>query len=184
MSQEKENIKEHAENPIAEEILRSSAAEGSEQRPLDEDPVGKLEKEISELKDNHLRLYAEFENYKRRSIKERGEIIKSAGADIISSLLPVMDDFDRALKAMEQTAQASVREGILLIHQKLSSTLEQKGLKAMNSIGQDFDVELHEAITKIPTEDPAMKGKVMDEVEKGYWLNEKVIRYAKVVVGS
>lgn len=184
MSQEQEKQNEVQENPLAEEIKRSSAAEASEQKPLDEDPIGKLEKEISDLKDNHLRLYAEFENYKRRSIKERTELIKTAGADIIESLLPAVDDFERALKAMDVNTDPAIREGIVLIHQKLLGTLEQKGLKAMDSIGKEFDVELHEAITKIPVEDPVMKGKNVDEVEKGYWLNDKVIRYAKVVVGS
>lgn len=184
MSQEQEKTNETKDNAIAEELLRSSEAEASEQMPLEEDPTGKLEKEIKELKDNHLRLYAEFENYKRRSIKDRTELIKSAGADTISSLLPVLDDFDRALKAIGNAGDNPLREGIVLIHQKMMSTLEQKGLKAMNSVGKEFDVELHEAITNIPVEDVTLKGKVVDEVEKGYWLNDKVIRYAKVVIGS
>jgi molecular chaperone GrpE len=183
MSQEKEMKPEHTENLVEEEILRSSEAEASEQKPIEEDPLEKLEKEIAELKDNHLRQYADFENYKRRSMKERVEMIKSAGADIITSLLPVLDDFDRALKAMNSDVDASNREGIVLIQQKLMATLEQRGLKPMESIGKEFDVELHEAITKIPTDDENMKDKVIDEVEKGYWLNEKVIRYAKVVIG-
>lgn len=183
MSQENEIKPENTENLIEEELLRSSEAEAAEQKPIEEDPLGKLEKEITELKDHHLRQYADFENYKRRSMKERVEMIKSAGADIISSLLPILDDFDRALKALTSDVDASNREGIILIQQKLMATLEQRGLKPMESIGKEFDVELHEAITKIPTDDENMKDKVIDEVEKGYWLNEKVIRYAKVVVG-
>ncbi|MEQ1666033.1 MAG: nucleotide exchange factor GrpE [Bdellovibrionales bacterium] len=183
MSQEKEIKPENIENLVEEEILRSSEAEATEQKPIEEDPLAKLEKEIAELKDHHLRQYADFENYKRRSMKERVEMIKSAGSDIISSLLPILDDFDRALKAMTAEVDASNREGIILIQQKLMATLEQRGLKPMESIGKEFDVELHEAITKIPTDDENMKDKVIDEVEKGYWLNEKVIRYAKVVVG-
>ncbi len=184
MSQETEKQSDLNDNPIAEEIKRSSEAEASEQKPLEEDPVGKLEKEIKELKDNHLRLYAEFENYKRRSSKERVDLIKNASADISASLLPVIDDFERAIKAMSPATDPALKEGIVLIHQKLLSSLEQKGLKAMDSLGKEFDVELHEAITKIPVDNPAMKGKIVDEIEKGYWLNEKVIRYAKVVVGS
>lgn len=184
MSQETENSNELKDNPIAEELQRTSEVETSEQKPLEEDPVAKMEAEITELKDNHLRLYAEFENYKRRSIKERADLIKTAGADIISAMLPVLDDFDRALKAMGDTADGPVKEGVLLIHHKLKSTLEARGLKPIDAIGKEFDVELHEAITNVPVEDAAMKGKVIDEVEKGYWLNDKVIRYSKVVIGS
>lgn len=184
MSQDTENTNELKDNPIAEELQRTSEVEASEQQPLEEDPVAKLEAEITELKDNHLRLYAEFENYKRRSIKERAELIKTAGSDIISALLPVLDDFDRALKAMGEAADGPVKEGVMLIHHKLKTTLESRGLKAIDAIGKEFDVELHEAITNMPVEDASMKGKVIDEVEKGYWLQDKVIRYSKVVIGS
>jgi len=184
MSEEKENLEESIENTIAEEIKRSSEAEASEHKPIEEDPIAKLEKDIADLKDHHLRQYADFENYKRRSMKERIDLIKSAGADIITSLLPVLDDFDRALKAMKEDTDAATKEGIVLIQQKLMATLEQRGLKPMDSMGEEFDVELHEAITKIPVDDESKIDKVIDEVEKGYWLNEKVIRYAKVVVGS
>lgn len=184
MSQETDNNNDLKDNSIAEELKQASEVEASEQKPLDEDPVAKLEAEVSELKDNHLRLYAEFENYKRRSIKERADLIKTAGADIISAMLPVLDDFDRALKAMGDSAEGPVKEGVLLIHHKLKTTLEARGLKAIDAIGKPFDVELHEAITNMPVEDAAMKGKVIDEVEKGYWLNDKVIRYSKVVIGS
>lgn len=184
MSQDTENTNELKDNPIAEELQRTSEVEASEQQPLEEDPVAKLEAEITELKDNHLRLYAEFENYKRRSIKERAELIKTAGSDIISALLPVLDDFDRALKAMGKAADGPVKEGVMLIHHKLKTTLESRGLKAIDAIGKEFDVELHEAITNMPVEDASMKGKVIDEVEKGYWLQDKVIRYSKVVIGS
>jgi molecular chaperone GrpE len=183
MSQDPEKSNE-LQDPIAEEIQRSSEAEASEQKPLEEDPTARLEAEVAELKDNHLRLYAEFENYKRRSIKERAELIRTAGADTISALLPVLDDLDRALKAIGDSTDNPMKEGILLIHNKLKSTLEQKGLKAIEAIGKEFDVELHEAITNMPVEDPTKKGKVIDEVEKGYWLNDKVIRYSKVVIGS
>lgn len=184
MSMENENSSDLTENTIAEEIIRSSEAEASEHKPIEENPLEKLEKEIAELKDNHLRQYADFENYKRRSMKDRVEMIKSAGADIITSLLPVLDDFDRAIKAMTSEVDASNREGIILIHQKLLATLEQRGLKPMESIGNEFDVELHEAITKIAVAGENMKDKVIDELEKGYWLNDKVLRYAKVVIGA
>lgn len=184
MSQETENTHEVKENPIAEELQRTSEVEASEQKPLEEDPIAKMEAEVAELKDNHLRMYAEFENYKRRSIKERSELIKTAGADVIAAMLPVLDDFDRALKAMGDAAEGPVKEGVLLIHHKLKSTLESRGLKAIDAVGQEFDVELHEAISHMPVEDAAQKGRVINEVEKGYWLHDKVIRYSKVVIGS
>jgi len=171
-------------NAIAEEIKLSSEVEASEQQPVEEDPIGKLENEVLMQKDNYLRLYADFENYKKRSLKERSDMIKSAGADILGSLLPILDDFDRALQALENTENGPAKEGVLLIHNKMLSTLEQRGLKPMQTIGEEFNVDLHEAITNIPVEEHAKKGKVVDELEKGYFLNDKVIRYAKVVVGS
>jgi molecular chaperone GrpE len=138
-----------------------------------------------EANDKFLRLYSEFDNFRKRNAKERIDLIKTAGADIITSLLPIMDDFERALKAMHDAGESdAVKEGIDLIYNKLKNTLNAKGLEAMDSIGKEFDADLHEAITKIPAPDESMKGKVIDEVEKGYLLGGKVIRYAKVVVGS
>ena len=170
-------------NPMTDELKMAAAAEASEQMPLEEDPIEKLQNEISEMRDAQLRHFAEFENYKRRTMKERIDMIKSAGADTLISLLPILDDFDRALKAAA-TENSPLKDGVLLIHNKMISTLEQRGLKAMNAIDTVFDADLHEAITNIPVEDESKKGLVIDEVEKGYLLNEKVIRYAKVVVGK
>jgi molecular chaperone GrpE len=145
----------------------------------------KLQEELAETRDKFLRIYSEFDNYKRRTNKERLELIKSAGADVIISLLPVLDDFDRALKAMEKDeSNGSNREGFELIYNKLKNILEQKGLKKMVSVGEDFNVDNHEAITNIPVADDNMKGKVVDEAESGYFLNDKVIRHAKVIVGA
>ncbi|TDO23002.1 nucleotide exchange factor GrpE [Pedobacter duraquae] len=145
----------------------------------------KLKEENAALNDKYLRLFAEFDNYKRRTQKERVELLQTAGKDVIVSLLPVLDDFDRAHKATETaTDVAAVREGVQLVHHKLKNLLVQKGLKEMESINTPFDTDLHEAITKIPAPNDDMKGKVMDELEKGYTLNDKVIRFAKVVVGS
>lgn len=172
------------ENAMAEELKLSSEVEASEQQPLEEDPSLKYAQEIADIKDAHLRLFAEFENYKRRTLKERSELIKSAGSDILTALLPVLDDFDRALKAAEKTEDSALKEGVTLIQGKLTSILEQRGLKVMKSIGEPFNVDLHEAITNVPVEDEKMKDKVIDEVESGYYLNDKVIRYAKVVVGN
>ncbi len=187
MSQEKSPENEAtttSENPLAEEIKLSSAVEASEQMPVDEDPAGKLQAELSEMKDTHLRLFAEFENYKRRTLKERSDLIRSAGADTLTALLPVLDDFERALKANEKLENNPMKEGVLLIYNKLVQTLDARGLKAMQSIGTEFNVDLHEAITNVPAPSEDLKGKVIDEVEKGYYLNDKVIRYAKVVVGN
>ena len=148
------------------------------------DPTENLQNELNELRDQHMRLYAEFENYKRRTRSERADLIKTASSDLMTALLPVLDDMDRAVKAMNGSGGQGIQEGVVLIHQKLKGILEQRGLKAMNAQGQEFDADLHEAITNIPVQDITLKGKIVDEVEKGYWLHEKVIRYAKVVVGQ
>jgi len=145
----------------------------------------KLQEENAALNDKYLRLFAEFDNYKRRTQKERVELLQTAGKDVIVSLLPVLDDFDRANKAMETATDINpIREGVALVHSKLKGILNQKGLKEMESINTVFDTDNHEAITKIPAPNEELKGKVIDELEKGYTLNDKVIRFAKVVVGS
>lgn len=145
----------------------------------------KLKEEISLANDKYLRLYAEFDNFRRRTIKEREEARKMEGKDVIVALLPVLDDFDRALRSMDNATEVGpVKEGVQLIQNKLKNVLAQKGLKEMESIGTPFDPELHEAITNIPAPDEDSKGKVMDEMEKGYFLNDKVARFAKVIVGA
>lgn len=145
----------------------------------------KLQQENAALNDKYLRLFAEFDNFKRRTQKERTELLQTAGKDVIISLLPALDDFDRANKAIESATDINpIREGISLVHTKLKNILAQKGLKEMESINTAFNTDYHEAITKIPAPDEDMKGKVIDELEKGYTLNDKVIRFAKVVVGS
>ena len=166
--------------------LDPNQEEITENQEYDLDSVTKLEDEVKDLKDQNLRLYAEFENFRRRTAKERLELIESANKDTLAVLLPVLDDFDRALKNIEETeANAPVLEGMKLISHKLKETLKGKGLKEMEStVGQAFDVETMEAITQIPAPTPEMAGKVIDELEKGYLIGEKVIRYAKVVVGK
>jgi molecular chaperone GrpE len=152
--------------------------------PRDEEIIN-LRSQIDEYKDKHLRLYADFDNFKKRNAKERLELILTASKDVIKELLPVIDDFERALKSAETaTDVVAVKEGMNLIYQKLVRNLESKGLKPIESKGQDFNVELHEAITEIPAPTPELSGKVIDEVEKGYYLNDKLIRFAKVVVGK
>ena len=151
--------------------------------PRDEE-ISLLKKQVEEYKDKHLRLYADFDNFKKRNAKERLELILTAGKDVIQDLLPILDDFDRATKALENTTDvAAVKEGMAIIQNKLFKTLEAKGLKPIETIGKDFNVEQQEAITEIQAA-PEMAGKVIDEVEKGYYLNDKIIRFAKVVVGK
>jgi len=164
----------------------SAATEETVTEPVEEiSAEEKLKLENAALNDKYLRLFAEFDNYKRRTQKERVELLQTAGKDVIVSMLPVLDDFDRANKATENAVDISaIREGVQLVHSKLKSILVQKGLKEMESINTVFDTDLHEAITKIPAPTDELKGKVIDELEKGYTLNDKVIRFAKVVVGS
>lgn len=143
-----------------------------------------LKAKVAELNDKFLRQAAEFENFKRRNAKERIELIQTAGRDVISDLLDVLDDSDRAQKQMENTNDLEqIKEGISLVFSKLRNSLSAKGLKTMDAKGKDFDPDLHEAIAEIKAGEE-MKGKVIDEVQKGYYLNDKIIRYAKVVVGK
>ncbi len=145
----------------------------------------KLKLENSSLNDKYLRLFAEFDNYKRRTQKERIELLQTASKDVVISLLPVLDDFERGIKATEHTTEVNaIREGILLIQTKLVGILANKGLKSIDTLHTVFDTDLHEAITNIPAPNSKLKGKVVDELEKGYTLNDKVIRFAKVVVGA
>lgn len=138
-----------------------------------------------ETNDKYLRLYSEFDNFRKRSAREQVELRKTASADIFTAILPILDDFDRAAKAMESANEvSSVIEGMQLIHTKLWKIAESKGLEVMDASGQDFDADIHQAITSIPSPDPSMKGKVVEMLEKGYSLNGKVIRFAKVVVGG
>jgi molecular chaperone GrpE len=149
-----------------------------------EEELDKLKEEIQEQKDKYLRLFAEFDNFRKRSARENLELRQTAGKEVIISLLDVLDDCDRAEKQLQNTEDLPLKEGVQLVFSKLRSVLQGKGLKAMQSIHTDFDVEKHEAITEIPVQDPALKGKVIDEVQKGYYLNDKIIRFAKVVVGK
>lgn len=145
----------------------------------------KWQAELQEQKDKYLRLMAEFDNFRRRTAKERLDLIQTAGKDVIVSLLDVLDDCDRAEKQLATSDEIALqKEGIQLVFNKLRTSLQQKGVKALDSIHTDFDVEKHEAITEIPAPTGKLKGKVLDEVVKGYYLNDKLIRFAKVVVGK
>ncbi|MBC9812750.1 nucleotide exchange factor GrpE [Crocinitomicaceae bacterium CZZ-1] len=168
LNQEQEELKGSTENTVENE-------KSGEQTP---------EEKYNELNDKFLRLYAEFDNYRRRTNKEKVELIANANEKLLLDLIPTIDDFERAI-ANNETAEdiAAVKEGFNLIYHKFKSTLEAKGLKQMQAKGENFDSDLHEAIANVPG-DETQKGKVIDDVEKGYFLNEKVIRFAKVVVGQ
>jgi len=149
------------------------------------DPLTEKDQEIGELKDKYIRLLAEFDNYKRRTIKEKMELMDTAAKSTITALLPVLDDFARAkANAESEDSKEPFSEGVMLVYNKLHTILEQRGLATMESNGSDFDPEFHEAITEIPAPTEEMKGKVIDTVETGYTLKDKIIRYAKVVVGK
>lgn len=170
-----------AEEGKEQEVDNTSAEEQEENAEIDE--VAKLTTELEESKDKYLRLYSEFDNFRRRTAKEKLDLMQTAGEKIISELLPVLDDFERAGQSADSSDE-SVQEGLKLISQKITNILQGQGLKAMETPeGTDFDPELHEAITQIPA-DEKLKGKIVDTIEKGYFLGEKVIRFAKVVTGS
>jgi molecular chaperone GrpE len=153
--------------------------------PAAENVFEKLQEELDEQKDKYMRLFAEFDNFKRRNAKERVDLIQTAGKEVIVALLDVLDDCDRAEKQIQTSDDLQqIKEGIQLVFNKLRSTLQSRGLKAMESINTGFDVEKHEAITEIPAPSPKLVDKVVDEVQKGYYLNDKIIRFAKVVVGK
>lgn len=165
------------ENAAGDTLLQEPVAEENE--------IEKLQQELQEQKDKYIRLMAEFENFRRRTAKERLELIQTAGKDVIVSLLDLLDDCDRAEKQLQTTTDIALqKEGIQIVFNKIRSTLQSKGVKAMESVHTDFDVEKHEAITEIPAPKKNMIGKVLDEVQKGYYLNDKIIRFAKVVVGK
>lgn len=146
--------------------------------------LSKLQNDLAEQKDKFIRLYSEFENFRRRTAKEKLDLIQSANESLLKTLLPVVDDFERAEKSFQKKDDKDL-EGFFLIHNKFKKVLEQSGLKVMElAAGSDFNTDLHEAITQIPVTDDALNGKVVDVVEKGYLLNDKVVRHAKVVVGS
>ena len=150
----------------------------------EDDLVEKLNADLQEQKDKYLRLLAEFENYKRRSARERVELSQTAGKEIIISLLDVLDDCDRAEKQLQEDKSNKDLSGVLLVFNKLRNVLQNRGLKPMESLYSEFDVEKHEAISEVPAPSPGLKGKVVAEVMKGYYLNDKIIRFAKVIVGK
>ena len=175
--EEKEMMNNEEQVPQAEDQELNSAEVFSE--------TDLLRKELEEQKEKFIRLYADFDNTKRRNAKERVELIQTAGREVIQSMLEVMDDCDRAEKQMQKSDDLTqIKQGIQLVFAKFRSTMHAKGVKEMKTIGEVFNPDFHEAITEIPVPDENMKGKVVDEVEKGYTLSDKIIRFAKVVVGK
>lgn len=184
LQQENNNTEDILTEELEQGLTEDSAPETVAEPSIEED-MKKLKQEHGELKDKYLRLFAEFDNFKKRTFKEKLEMMKTASSDAIQALLPVLDDFDRAKKnAEDENSSEPFSEGVNLVYQKLYSALKNKGLQPMESNGEAFDPELHEAVTEIPVPDEAMKGKIVDTIERGYFLNDKLIRHAKVVVGK
>jgi molecular chaperone GrpE len=176
---------EEKEELAEEKNIDTDKIENEEELPSCETDIEQLEVQVAELKDQYLRLFSEFDNYRKRTTKERIELFKTASSEIILELLTVLDDFDRANKSFETATDIeAVKQGFELIHSKLQGILTKKGLEGMDAIGKDFDTDFHEAITEIPAPSKKLKSKVVDVIEKGYLLNGKVIRFAKVVVGK
>jgi molecular chaperone GrpE len=189
---------EHKEEK--EKLTKKSHSEVPEENPKEEQPgpenseTGEatteeeepdLKEKFDSLNDKYLRLYSDFDNYRRRSLKDIGDIRKNASEDVIVKLLPILDDFERAITAFDSSENSKgLKDGIILIFNKFMSVLSGTGLEQMKTVGEPFNTDFHEAITSIEVSDTGMKNKVVDEIEKGYLLNGKVIRYAKVVVGS
>ena len=185
----KENLAEEHQEEMVDQpdntVEEDTSAEEALEISPEQEAMEKLRQEHGELKDKYLRLFAEFENYKKRTFKEKLELMKTAAQDTMSALLPVLDDFDRAKKnAEDQSTEEIFSEGVNLVYNKLYSVLKNKGLEAMESNGEVFDPELHEAITEIPAPTSELKGKIVDTIEKGYTLKDKIILHAKVVNGK
>lgn len=199
IKREEELISEEVQNAeTVEETTEEISAENNEpgegdqthkkmksKKDKHEAQLQELGEKLAEITDKHLRLQAEFDNFRKRTMKEKAELIKSGGESVLVNIIPVVDDFERALNLMKDiTDEDAGKKGTQLIYNKFSEFLKQNNIKEIDALNQDFDVDLHEAITKIPAPDEKLKGKVVDVVQKGYTLNDKVIRFAKVVIGE
>ncbi len=174
------------EVPFTAEENQAESSTDNTENTIETSPEEQLKAQLDEVNDKYIRLLAEFDNFKRRTAKERIELFKVANQETLKAMITVLDDFDRAQKSMDTANDIdALKEGLKLVHHKLKTTLQSQGLAEMeNSYGKIFDTDLHEAVTNIPAPSDELKGKVVDELEKGYLLNEKVIRFAKVVVGA
>lgn len=192
MNKEEKNIekdemteKKSAENIEAQENANATNPENNENEESEESELEKAQKKIEELNDKYLRQIAEFDNYRKRVMKEKADMIKYSGEKVITTLLPILDDMERAIQNMEKTEDvASVKEGVQLIINKFMKLLKQEGLSRIETEGKDFDTDFHEAIAMVPGQPEEMKGKIIDCVTPGYMLNDKVIRHAKVAVAQ
>lgn len=194
MTEDKAKVNEQLENetpdvsPEHEDSAsgkKETKKEKAHKKTKAEEQLEKTEHELIDLKDKHIRLQAEFDNYRKRTLKERMELLKTAGEGLLINILPVIDDFDRAIQMLNIVDEEShVKEGVQLIYNKFQEFLKQNGVKEIEAKEKDFDTDLHEAITKIPAPTEELKGKIVDVVQKGYFLNDKVIRFSKVVIGE
>jgi len=176
---------EQSANISEQEVTENNSEQETKEAEQEVDEVVKLTAELDEAKDKYLRLYSEFDNYRRRTSKEKLDLMQTAGERIISEFLTVLDDFSRAEKSSDSKDEVAVQEGLKLIAQKFENILQSQGVKLMETpVGLDFNPDLHEAITQIPAPKDKLKGKIVDTIENGYYLGEKVIRFAKVIIGN
>jgi molecular chaperone GrpE len=192
MTTDKANVNGELENETPESTEQQEAQNKKEpkkdkahKKNKVEDQLEKAESELLDMKDKHIRLQAEFDNYRKRTLKERMELLKTAGESVLIGILPVIDDFDRAVQTLDSVEEESpIKDGVNLIYNKFQDFLKQNGVKEIEAKEQTFDTDLHEAITTFPAPTEELKGKIIDVVQKGYYLNDKVIRHAKVVIGE
>ena len=179
--QNNDSVEEKTENKKEEKAHKKSKSK----KDKNETQLQDLGEKLADITDKHLRLQAEFDNFRKRTMKEKADLIKSGGESVLINILPVIDDFERALLSLKDVSDEDAgKKGTQLIYNKFSEFLKQNNIKEIDAVNQDFNVDLHEAITKIPAPDEKLKGKVVDVVQKGYTLNDKVIRFAKVVIGE
>lgn len=194
MTEDKAKVNEQLENETPDLIeqqeestqhKKESKKDKSHKKTKTEEELEKAELDLLELKDRHIRLQAEFDNYRKRTLKERMELLKTANESLLVSILPVIDDFDRAIQTLDKDEDEShIKSGVKLIYNKFQEFLKQNGVKEIEAKEQEFNTDLHEAITKIPAPTDELKGKIVDVLQKGYYLNDKVIRFSKVIIGE
>lgn len=179
------SVKDIEEPQIQEVITEESGKKKKSKKDKKDSIIAELTAKLEDISDKHLRLQAEFDNFRRRTMKEKAELIKSGGESVLVNILPIIDDFERALDLLKEVSDEDAgKQGTLLIYNKFSEFLKQNNVIEIDALHHDFDVDHHEAITKVPAPDKKLKGKVVDVVQKGYLLNEKVIRFAKVIIGE